>query len=288
MCQIWAPPAPFFVLKDMLDSILGTKGKMGQSFIEDRRVAVTKVAVGPCVVTQVKTPEKDGYWAVQLGFGERKIKNTTKALQGHLKGAIEKDKAPRFLQEVRVSADPGLKVGERVLLTDVFKVGDYVTVVGTSKGKGFQGVVKRWGFAGGPRTHGQSDRERAPGSIGQTTTPGRVYKGKKMAGRMGGDRVTVKNLQVVSLDPEKGEVEISGPVPGGVGSLVMLKRLSSGKLEGIEEVQAQVVEGEAPAGEGGEGEAAEEAKPEAEASSQEKPQAPKVAEAAKEEGGQNA
>jgi large subunit ribosomal protein L3 len=265
----------------MLDAILGTKGKMSQSFIEDRRVAVTKVAAGPCVVTHVKTPGKDGYFAVQLGFGERKIKNTTKALQGHLKGAIQKNKAPRFLKEVRVSEDPGLKVGDKVLLTDVFKVGDYVAVVGTSKGKGFQGVVKRWGFAGGPRTHGQSDRERAPGSIGQTTTPGRVYKGKKMAGRMGGDRVTVKNLQVVSLDPEKGEIEISGALPGGVGSLVMLKRLSSGKLEGIEKVQAQIVEGEAPAGEGAEAEG--ETKPEGEAPA---PAETKTQEAP--QGGQNA
>ncbi|KKU12299.1 MAG: 50S ribosomal protein L3 [Candidatus Woesebacteria bacterium GW2011_GWA1_45_8] len=268
----------------MLDTILGQKGKMSQSFIEARRVPVTKVMAGPCVVTQLKTPEKDGYWAVQLGFGEKKIKNVTKPLQGHLKGAITKNTAPRFLKEVRVSEDPGLKVGDKVILSDVFKVGDFVAVVGTSKGKGFQGVVKRWGFHGGPRTHGQSDRERAPGSIGQTTTPGRVFKGKHMAGRMGADRVTVKDLQVVSVDPEKGEIEISGAIPGPSGGLVMLKRLSSGELEGIEEVQAQVVEGEAPAGE--EAEAAGESKPEGEAPAAQ--ETPKTPEAAKSQGGKNA
>ena len=271
-------------LEEMIDTILGQKGKMSQSFVEARRVPVTKIAAGPCVVTQLKTPEKDGYWAVQLGFGEKKIKNVTKPLQGHLKGAIKDKKAPRFLKEVRLSEDSGLKVGDQVLLTDVFKVGDFVAVIGTSKGKGFQGVVKRWGFHGGPRTHGQSDRERAPGSIGQTTTPGRVFKGKHMAGRMGGDRVTVKNLQVISVDPEKGEIEISGAIPGTTGGLVILKRLSSGELEGLEQVQAQVVEGEVPAGEGAE--AAGESKLEGEAPATQ--EAPKSPEAAKPEGGQNA
>ena len=256
---------------------------MSQSFIEDRRVAVTTIAAGPCVVTQVKSPEKDGYWAIQLGFGEKKIKNVTKPLQGHLKGAIEEKKAPRFLREVRLTETSGLKVGDKVTLTDVFKVGDFVAVVGTSKGKGFQGVVKRWGFAGGPRTHGQSDRERAPGSIGQTTTPGRVFKGKHMAGRMGSDRVTVKNLQVVSVDSEKGEIEISGAIPGPAGGLVIVKRLSSGELEGIEQVQAQVVEGETPAGE--EGEASGQAPAEGAPAAQEAAKAP---EAVKAVGGENA
>ena len=272
-------------ISEMIDTILGQKGKMSQSFVEARRVPVTSVVAGPCVVTQLKTPEKDGYWAVQIGFGEKKIKNVTKPLQGHLKGAIKDKKAPRFLKEVRLSEDSGLKVGDQVLLTDVFKVGDFVAVVGTSKGKGFQGVVKRWGFHGGPRTHGQSDRERAPGSIGQTTTPGRVFKGKHMAGRMGGDRVTVKNLQVISVDPEKGEIEISGAIPGTTGGLVILKRLSSGELEGIETVQAQVVEGEAPpAGEGAE--ASGESKPEDQVPAAQ--EAPKAAEAVKPEGGKNA
>src|SRR3972149_9259794 len=187
----------------MIDTILGQKGKMSQSFVEARRVPVTAVVAGPCVVTQLKTPEKDGYWAVQLGFQEKKIKNVTKPLQGHLKGAIKDKKAPRFLREVRLSGDSGLKKGDQVLLSDVLKVGDFVAVIGTSKGKGFQGVVKRWGFHGGPRTHGQSDRERAPGAIGSGTTPGRVYKGKKMAGKMGVKRVTVKILKVLAVDREK-------------------------------------------------------------------------------------
>lgn len=240
---------------------------MSQTFVEGRRIPVTKVVAGPCVVTQVKRMEKDGYYAVQLGFGERKIKNISKAVQGHLKGAIKDNKAPRFLAEVRFEKEPEFNVGDQVKVSDVFRVGDYLAVTGISKGKGFAGVVKRWHFAGGPRTHGQSDRERAPGSIGQTTTPGRVLKGKKMAGRMGGERVTVKNVQVISVNPETSEIEVSGPVPGIKGALVILKKLKEGKLKGIEEVQVQVVEGEAPAGEGEEpkeqGAQAPEAAPEA-------------------------
>ena len=240
----------------MINTILAEKGKMSQTFVEGRRVPVTKVVAGPCVVTQIKKEDKDGYWAVQLGFGEKRIKNVTKPLQGHLKSFIKDNKAPRFLAEVRLDKEPeritgeALAVGDTIAASDIFSVGDIIQVTGTSKGKGFAGVVKRWGFAGGPRTHGQSDRERAPGSIGQTTTPGRVFKGKKMAGRMGGERVTLKNLQIVSVNPETNEIEISGPVPGIPGGLLVIKRLSEGKLEGIQEVQAQVVEGEAPAGEG--------------------------------------
>ena len=220
---------------------------MSQAFVEGRRIPVTKVVAGPCVVTQVKKEDKDGYWAVQLGFGEKRIKNTSKPLQGHLKSLIKDKKAPRFLREIRTDKEPEYKVGDIISAADIFKAGDIISVSGTSKGKGFAGGVKRWHFAGGPRTHGQSDRERAPGSIGQTTTPGRVLKGKHMAGRMGGERVTTKNLQVVSVNPETNEIEVSGPVPGIPEGLLMLKRLSGGKLEGLIEVQAQVVEGEAPA-----------------------------------------
>ena len=249
-----------------MDTILASKGSMSQTFVEGRRVPVTKVVAGPCVVTQIKKEDKDGYWAVQLGFGEKRIKNITKPLQGHLKSLIKDKKAPRFLREVRLEKEPEYKVGDIIGASDIFNKGDVISVSGTSKGKGFAGVVKRWGFAGGPRTHGQSDRERAPGSIGQTTTPGRVFKGKKMAGRMGGERVTVKNLQIVSVDPETNEIEILGAVPGIKEGLLIVKRLSAGKLEGIQEVQAQVIEGEAPAGEGAEGEAkTEEAAPAAEA-----------------------
>jgi len=239
----------------MINTILAEKGRMSQTFVEGRRVPVTKVMAGPCVVTQIKKEDKDGYWAVQLGFGEKRIKNVTKPLQGHLKKSQKsklksQNSLPRYLREVRLEKEPELTVGDTIKASDIFRVGDIIQVTGTSKGKGFAGVVKRWGFAGGPRTHGQSDRERAPGSIGQTTTPGRVFKGKKMAGRMGGERVTLKNLQVVSVNPETNEIDISGPVPGIPGGLLAIKRLSEGKLEGIQEVQAQVVEGEAPAGEG--------------------------------------
>jgi large subunit ribosomal protein L3 len=240
----------------MIDTILASKGEMSAAFVKGRRVAVTKVVAGPCVVTQVKNMEKDGYWAVQLGFGEKKIKNITKPMQGHLeksskapKTSKKQNSLPRFIKEVRLDKEPDLNVGDRINASDIFSAGDIVEVSGVSKGKGFQGVVKRWGFAGGPRTHGQSDRERAPGSIGQGTTPGRVYKGKHMAGRMGGGSVTIKNLQVVEVEPETGLVEISGPVPGAVGSLLKITRLKKGELTGIQEIQAQVVEGEEPAGE---------------------------------------
>lgn len=248
MCQLGRLRAPFCLSKfaDMLNTILALKQKMSQTFVEGRRVPVTNVVAGPCVVTQIKKEEKDGYWAVQLGFGEKKIKNVSKPLQGHLKSFIKDNKAPRYLAEIRLEKEPEMKVGEVVKVSDIFRVGDIIRVTGTSKGKGFAGVVKRWHFAGGPRTHGQSDRERAPGSIGQTTTPGRVFKGKKMAGRMGRERVTLKNLQIVSVNPDTNEIEISGPVPGIPGGLLIIKRISEGKLKGIQEVQAQVVEGEAP------------------------------------------
>lgn len=219
---------------------------MSQAFIEGMRIPITYIKAGPCVVTQVKREEKDGYWAVQLGFGERKIKNTSKPLQGHLRGAIKEDKAPRFLREVALDKEPEFRPGDIVSVSDIFKVGDRLQITGTSKGKGFAGVVKRWGFAGGPKTHGQSDRLRAPGSIGQGTTPGRVHKGKKMAGRMGADRVTVKNLVVVSFGPGKDDIVVSGPVPGSPGGLLILRKIGSGKLHELveETAQPQVHEGE--------------------------------------------
>jgi large subunit ribosomal protein L3 len=232
----------------MLDSVLAAKGKMTQSFIEGRRVPVTKVVAGPCVVCQIKNMGKDGYWAVQLGFGERKAKNTSKALQGHLKKTqnlkLKTQIFPRYIREIRLEEEPKENVGETIKASDIFSRGDIISIVGTSKGKGFAGGVKRWHFAGGPRTHGQSDRERAPGSIGQTTTPGRVLKGKHMAGRLGNDRVTVENLQIVKVDPEKNEIEILGPVPGVTGGLLIIKRVAKGKLEGIHEVTAKAVEQE--------------------------------------------
>jgi large subunit ribosomal protein L3 len=240
----------------MINTILGSKGVNSQTFVEGFRIPVTKVTAGPCVVTQVKKMDRDGYWAIQLGFSSKKAKNTSKPLQGHLKATSKEQKYSRFLQEVRVDKEPesapgiASKVGDEIKASDIFKAGDVIAVSGISKGKGFAGVVKKYHFKGGPRTHGQSDRERAPGSIGQTTTPGRVYKGKRMAGRMGSEQVTVKNLHVISINPDSNEIEISGQIPGTVGTLVTIKKIKSGSLKELEhEVVAQVVEGEAPAGE---------------------------------------
>ena len=241
----------------MINTLLGSKQKMSQAFVEGTRVSVTWVKTGPCVVTHIKNMEKDGYWAVQIGFGERKAKNTSKPLKGHFRKAFitnnkeqsTKEKFPRFIREVRLDKEPDVKIGDVINLTDIFKKGDVVTVTGISKGKGFAGVVKRWGFAGGSRTHGQSDRERAPGSIGQGTTPGRVHKGKKMAGRMGSDRVTIKNLIVVDINKDEELLALSGPVPGTSKGILIIRKTGEGKLsELIEEVPQveiqQVEEGE--------------------------------------------
>lgn len=241
--RLWAP---FCLSEKMLNTILGSKGKMGQTFVEGFRVPVTKIQAGPCVVTQVKNETKDGYWAVQLGLGQKRIKNVTKPLAGHLRGVIKEKLAPRFLCEIRVEKEPEGKVGDQIKVSDIFSIGDVIAVTGISKGKGFAGVVKRWHFKGGPKTHGQSDRQRAPGSIGSTTTPGRVLRGKHMAGRMGGDRVTVKNLHVISIEPEKDEISVSGPVPGKLGSMLIIRKLSSGSLKELEhETVAKIIEGEA-------------------------------------------
>ena len=197
--------------------ILGTKEKMTQIFTEDgRAVPATIVKAGPVVVTQVKTEEKDGYEAVQVGFGAQKEKRVNKAVKGHLKG-----KGPfRVLREFRISGD----MPEEGSTIDVsaFAEGDIVTVSGISKGKGFQGVVKRHGFHGGPRSHGQKHSEREPGSIG-ATGPQRVFKGTKMAGRMGGVRVTVKNLTVIAVNPKENTLIISGAVPGRKGTLLEIR-----------------------------------------------------------------
>jgi large subunit ribosomal protein L3 len=237
----------------MLDTLLGSKQHMSQTFVQGTRVPVTWINVGPCTVTHIKNVESDGYWAIQLGYGIRKAKNTSKPLQGHFKKIDQKSKSesqnyPHFLREVRLEKEPNIKVGDIVKVTDIFKKGDVVAVTGVSKGKGFAGVIKRWGFAGGPRTHGQSDRERAPGSIGQGTTPGRVHKGKKMPGRMGTDRVTIKNLIVVDVNEENGLLALSGPVPGTQSNILMIRKIGEGKLselvEEVPEAQVQQVEEE--------------------------------------------
>ena len=186
-----------------------------------RYVACTVIEAGPCVVTQVKTKEKDGYNSLQLGFAERKEKHTTKAQQGHFKksGTTPKRKVAEF-------RDFGSeqKAGDTITV-DIFTEGEYVDVVGTSKGKGFQGVVKRHHFSGvGAMGHGQHDRQRSPGSIGASSFPSRVLKGMRMAGRMGGDRVKARNLEVLRLIKDKNLLVVKGSVPGAAGSFVIIQK----------------------------------------------------------------
>ena len=205
----------------MLKGLIGRKIGMSQVFDEHGvAYAVTIIEAGPCFVTQVRAPEKEGYSAVQLGFGETNPKRLTQGEAGHLKA----NEIPplRFLREFRAK-EHGLKVGDKVTVGDAFVVGERVDVIGISKGKGFAGGVKRYHFHGMNATHGTSDRNRAPGSRGSGTTPGRVYKGARGAGHMGVDRVTVQNIKVVMVDAERNLLAINGAVPGGKGSLVMIK-----------------------------------------------------------------
>jgi large subunit ribosomal protein L3 len=204
----------------MLKGLIGMKVGMTQIFDETgAAIPVTLIEAGPCYVTQVRLPERDGYSAVQLGFGEVKPKRLTGGQLGHLK----RNNLPplRFLREFR-EKDPEVNEGDK-LTVDLFSVGEHVDVVGTSKGKGFAGAVKRHHFRGGPKTHGQSDRQRAPGSRGSGTTPGRVYKGARGAGHMGDERVTVQNLGVVLVDPERNLLGLRGAVPGPKGGLIVVK-----------------------------------------------------------------
>ncbi len=184
------------------------------------RIACTVIEAGPCTVTQVKTGETDGYEAIQIAFGEKKEKNTSNGLKNHFAKAGTSPK--RIIKELRnTSLDK--KVGD-LITCDIFERGDEVEVIGTSKGKGFQGVVKRHGFHGvGESTHGQHDRGRAPGSIGASSDPSRVFKGMRMGGRMGGERVKVKGLNVVRVYPEENLLLISGSVPGHNGSIVLIQ-----------------------------------------------------------------
>lgn len=201
----------------MLEGILGRKVAMTQIFSEDgTAVPVTVVQAGPCVITQVKTMEIDGYDAIQLGYGSAKRYN--RPLEGHLKGL-----EAAVLREFRTADASTHSVGDEVDLR-LFKVDDLVDVAGVSKGRGFAGVMKRHNFKGGPKTHGQSDRARAPGSIGATTTPGRVLKGKRMPGRMGGERVTVKNVRVARLDEERNLLFIQGAVPGAQNGILEIRK----------------------------------------------------------------
>jgi large subunit ribosomal protein L3 len=186
----------------------------------------TVIEGGPCVVTQIKTLATDGYQAVQLGYADKKEKNTSKPLQGHFKKASCTPK--RKLVEFRNFAEKvgqEVKLGQVIRVEDIFTVGEYVDAIGTSKGKGFQGVVKRHGFSGvGGRTHGQHNRERAPGSIGGASYPSRVFKGMKMAGRTGGQRVKVSNLKVLKIFPEQNLIVINGAIPGPSNAHIILEK----------------------------------------------------------------
>lgn len=204
----------------MLKGLLGKKLNITQIF--DKRgkaVTVTKVQVIPNVVTQIKNTEVDGYKSAQVGLGA--LKKPSKPGLGHAKkGGLET--APRYLKEFPFEGD--IKSGDTISVDQVFSKNTLVDVNGVSKGKGFAGVVKRWGFAGGPRTHGQSDRERAAGSIGATTTPGRVFKGLKMAGQMGNKQITVRGLEIIEINKDENELLVAGSVPGFLGSMLVIKK----------------------------------------------------------------
>jgi large subunit ribosomal protein L3 len=203
----------------MIQGMIGKKLGMTQIFDgSGLAYPVTVIELGPCVVTQVKTEDSDGYGAVQLGFGLDKRLNSPERGHRRKSGFMS-----RTLREVQASDPSEYAVGQ-VITADAFTEGELVDVTGTSKGRGFQGGVKRHGFRGGPKTHGQSDRHRAPGSIGSSATPGRVFKGMRMAGRMGNDRVTIQNLKVLRVDLDRNVLLVEGSVPGPNEGVVLVRR----------------------------------------------------------------
>jgi len=210
-----------------MPGIIGRKVGMTSIFgAEGENIACTVIEAGPCVVTQVKNVETDGYRAVQLAFGEKKEKNTSKPLLGHFKKANTTPKRDIVeFRDFRKEFDGMVELGKEIRVQDVFVEGDFLDAVGTSKGKGFQGVVKRHNFAGvGGQTHGQHNRLRAPGSMGNASFASRVPKGKRLAGRMGTDRVKVTNLKVVKIMPEQNLIVVSGSVPGHINATVILQK----------------------------------------------------------------
>ena len=204
----------------MTQGIIGKKIGMSQIFRDDgKELAVTAIVAGPCTVTQVKTIAKDGYNAVQFGFGKAK-----RTKRGH-----PKEEEPfKYLRELRLDDNETAEAGQNIDVS-LFKAGDLVDVTGISKGKGFAGVVKRYHFAGGPKTHGQSDRHRAPGSVGAGTSPGRVFKGTRMAGHMGDRQVTARNLEIFEADPARNLLLVKGAVPGSRNGLLLIKKTGRGK-----------------------------------------------------------
>jgi large subunit ribosomal protein L3 len=220
--------------------ILGTKKQMTQLWVNDKVVAVTPVLAGPCTVTQIKTESTDAYEAVQVSFGKRREKNINKPQRGHFKKA---DVLPKVAREFRASG-ADLKVGD-IITVGTFAPGDAIDVSGTSKGKGFQGVVKRHGFAGGRKSHGNKDQLRMPGSVG-SKGPARIFKGVRMAGQMGNEAVTVKNLTVVAIDEEQNLIYVKGAIPGAINSLVVIKGVGDLKVNLVKEEE---VKEEAPVSE---------------------------------------
>jgi large subunit ribosomal protein L3 len=210
-----------------MPGIIGRKIGMTSVFgPQGENIACTVIEAGPCVVTQVKNVETDGYRSVQLAFGEKKEKNTTKAVLGHFKKANTTPKSNIVeFRDFRVEFDGIAELGREIRVQDIFVEGDFLDAVGTSKGRGFQGVVKRHGFSGvGGQTHGQHNRLRAPGSMGNASFASRVIKGKRLGGRMGNDRVKLMNLQVVKILPEQNLIVVSGSVPGAKNSTVILQK----------------------------------------------------------------
>lgn len=224
---MYPPLLQSFRTHDIMKGILGKKVGMTQIFDENGNVIpVTLIEAGPCYVTQRKTTESDGYNAIQVGFDEIHENRVTKPQKGHL----EKTGSPavRYMREFRVENPDDYEDGQKIDVS-IFEVGEKVDVIGTSKGKGFAGGVKRWHFRGGPKTHGQSDRWRAPGSAGAGSSPGRIFKGVKMAGRMGNERVTVQNLRVALVDADKNLIAVRGAIPGGKNGLVIVHEAAKKK-----------------------------------------------------------
>jgi large subunit ribosomal protein L3 len=212
-----------------MDTIYAIKQNMTQVWDADaKRRPVTILKPEVMTVTQVKTVPVDGYEAIQVGFGTRRGKLATQPALAHLK-KTSTDTVVRYLREISPDPDRPLKVGDLIQPETILQAGDHVAVTSTSKGRGFGGVVKRYGFKGGPRTHGQSDRERAPGAIGQGTSPGRIHKGKRMAGHYGVEQFTLKNLEVLKIDPQTHELWLSGPIPGSRGSVVLVRKIGKGQ-----------------------------------------------------------
>lgn len=202
--------------------LIGKKIGMTTIFGEDgKAIPVTILQAGPCEIVQVKTPEKDGYTAVQLGFDPTKEKRVTKPLLGHFKNAGTK--VYKKLKEIRLDKDGGYEVGQ-LLTVEQFAVGDDVSLSGVTKGKGFQGGVTRWGFHGGPKTHGQSNKFRAPGSLGQSSSPSRVFKGMKMAGHMGARNITRSGSLIVGIDPEENLILVRGVAPGPKNGYIIIRK----------------------------------------------------------------